>query len=267
MEKKCRVVKTVDNQIVQSVDRALQILTAFETSSPELSIRELSAVLNLPKSTIHRLLMTLEYQGFIEQVPTSRNYRLGLRLRVLGEKVIETRNLESEAVPILQVLMQNCGETVSVSILDGIETVIVEKLESFQAMRVTSQIGKRCPIHCSGSGKALLAFQPVHIVEQILAKAPLLRFTNYTITDPQELIDQLPEIRRRGFAVDDEEIVEDQLCISAPVRDSEGKAFAAITASGPKGRIKSKGVPQIADCVMNAANQLSRCLGWANRGT
>jgi DNA-binding IclR family transcriptional regulator len=254
--------KSDESYTVQSVERALHILLAFETDHRELSVGQLSVLLGLPKSTIHRLLATLEQNGFIEQVETTRNYRLGLKLRVLGASVVASRTLESEAFPILQMLLKQCGETVSVSVLDGIETMIVEKMESLQSMRVTSHIGKRSQIHCSGSGKVLLAFQPSIAAEQILAKAPLTRYTDKTITTAQELIEQFPETRRRGFAADDEEIVEGQLCISAPVWNSEGKAFAAITASGPAMRIRGKGELKIAADVIEAADELSRRLGW-----
>ena len=147
--------KNDDSSVVQSVDRALQILCAFDVNNHELSIQQLSTMLDLPKSTTHRLLATLAYRGFIEQVTATKNYRLGLKLRELGALVTAARTIDSEAEPILKKLIEQCGETVSISILDGIETVIVEKIECSQSMRVTSQIGTRNPIHCSGSGKVL----------------------------------------------------------------------------------------------------------------
>lgn len=251
-----------DPSLVQSVDRALQILTAYETEGHELSILQLSQKVHLPKSTVHRLLATLANRGFIEQNSATGNYRLGLKLHALGSRVVLTRNLTTEAGPIVRQLVERFGETVSISVLDGIETVIVEKMESEQAMRVTSQIGKRNPIHCSGSGKMLLALQSPEEIERILALAPLDRYTDKTITDPGQLKANLAEIRRNGYAVDDEEIQLDQVCISAPIRDYRGAAFAAVTISGPATRIRSKGVEVVAATIQKAANEISERLGW-----
>ncbi len=251
-----------DPSLVQSVDRALQILTAYETEGHELSILQLSQKVHLPKSTVHRLLATLANRGFIEQNSATGNYRLGLKLHSLGSRVVLTRNLTTEAGPIVRQLVERFGETVSISVLDGIETVIVEKMESEQAMRVTSQIGKRNPIHCSGSGKMLLALQSPEEIERILALAPLDRYTDKTITDPGQLKENLDEIRRNGYAVDDEEIQPDQICIAAPIRDYRGAAFAAMTISGPATRIRSKDVEVVAATIQKAANEISERLGW-----
>lgn len=254
--------KSEDNSLVQSVDRALQILCAFDVNEHELSIQQLSTMLGLPKSTTHRLLASLAYRGFIEQVPSTKNYRLGLKLRELGALVGAARTIDSEAGPILRRLIEQCGETVSISILDGIETVIVEKIECSQSMRVTSQIGRRNPIHCSGSGKVLLACQPMKVIKEILEKAPMTRYTANTITDPKKLIENLMGVRQFGFVVDDGEISDDQMCIAAPVWNGDGQAFAAITASGPASRIKVKGALNVASAVVEAADRLSRALGW-----
>ena len=255
--------KIEETDIVQSVDRALQILSVFESDYQELSIQQFSEILDLPKSTIHRLLTTLVHRGFMEQDSESRNYRLGVKLYALGTKVIAARAINSEAAPVLRKLIEECGETASVSVLDETETVIIEKMETNQSIRVISQIGKRNPIHCTGSGKVVLAYLNPEAVDKILKRvSPLKRYTGKTITDPVKLKENIAEIRSRGYALDDEELVDDQFCISAPVRNSKGEVFAAITVSGPLYRIKAKDPDKIGACVVRAADELSRRLGW-----
>lgn len=250
-------------QAVQSVDRALQLLSVFESDFQELSIQQFSELLDLPKSTVHRLLTTLVLRGFIEQDSQTRNYRLGIKLYALGMRVAATRAINSEAAPVLRSLIERCGETASVSVLDDIETVIVEKLETNQALRVTSQIGKRNPIHCTGSGKVVLAYLDSAVADKILKRvSPLKKYTNKTITDMVKLKENLMEIRIRGYALDDEEIFEGQFCIAAPVRNDKGEVFAAITVSGPLNRILAKDPHKIGACAVEAADELSRRLGY-----
>lgn len=258
--------KTEDTEIVQSVDRALQLLSVFESDHQELSIQEFSEILDLPKSTVHRLITTLLHRGFVEQDIKTRNYRLGLRLYALGTKVVATRGIDSEAAPVLRKLIEQCGETASVSVLDDTEAVIIEKMESNQSIRVTSQIGKRNPLHCTGSGKVFMAYATPEALDKILKRiTPLKRYTKNTITDPVKLKEILAEVKARGYALDDEEIFEDQFCISAPVRNSKGEVFAAITVSGPLYRIKAKEPAKIGVRVVEAADELSRRLGWIDK--
>ena len=251
---------------MQSVDRALQILLSFEANGCEQqSLNQLSTNLGLPKSTIHRLLNALAQRGFIDQVSDTGYYRLGLKLHSLGAHVVVARSLASEGGPILGRLVDLYHETASISVLDGIESVIVEKMESDVAMRVTSQIGKRSPLHCSAGGKVMLAFQKPETGERIIAALPLKRYTAKTITDPEQLRQNLAEIRKLGYAVDDEEIQDDQVCISAPIWNHEGLVIAAITIPGPASRIRNKGVATIAQSLVEAAQELSMKLGAPER--
>ena len=249
------------DSLVQSLDRGLQLLLVFEDRGPDLSLGQLSQALDLPKSTVHRLIATLCARGFMEQVKSTGNYRLGLRLHGLGARTVVARTLTSEAEPFLRSLLEKHGETVSISVLDEDETVIIDKMESELAMRVTSQIGKRNPVHCSGSGKVLLAFAHPDTREKIISRITLTRHTDKTITCREALRGHLEEIRKRGYAVDDEEIQEDQICLSAPVWNHEASACAAITISGPAGRIRAKGLEAIAASIVDAAWELSGKLG------
>jgi IclR family KDG regulon transcriptional repressor len=176
----------------------------------------------------------------MEQVKSTGNYRLGLRLHGLGARTVVARTLTSEAEPFLRSLLEKHGETVSISVLDEDETVIIDKMESELAMRVTSQIGKRNPVHCSGSGKVLLAFAHPDTREKIISRITLTGHTDTCRQDHEALRWHLEEIRKRGYAVDDEEIQEDQICLSASIADAarelSGKLGAPIS-----GREKKEG--------------------------
>ncbi|MGI6037147.1 MAG: IclR family transcriptional regulator [Limnochordia bacterium] len=252
--------------LVRSVDRAMQILTAFNQERTELSLTELVDLLGLSKSTLHRLIGTLTHWRCLELNPRSGKYRLGLRLHELGSLAILARGLLTEAEPYLKELVNIHGETASISVLDGGETVIVDKYESQAALRLTSQIGRRSPAYASASGKVLLAYQPPKIQEEIIAGIVWQPFTSRTITDPDLLKEQLVQVKARGYAIDDEEYQEELICIGAPVFDHSGSAVAALVISGLAPRVRQKGVDGIAATLMQFGRQISRSLGYQNHG-
>lgn len=249
-------------ETIQSLERAIKVLSAFEMNH-ELSFQQLLEKVDLPKTTIHRLIKTFVSSGLIERDSEEQTYKLGLKLIELGAIAASTRKLTGSKVEgILRDLTQQCGETVSISILDGYETVIIEKIESRQSMRVTSQIGKRSPIHCSASGMVLVALKPLDQIEKIINEASLTKYTNDTLTDPELLLDRLREIKNQGYAIDAGELKKEQVCISAPIWDSKGRPYAAVTASGPRSRVEEKGLSTVAQLVVKAGEELSKTLGW-----
>lgn len=254
---------SMQRDLVQSVDRAMQILLAFDSEAQELSINELSRRVRLSKSTVHRLLTTLATRSFVEQNNQNGKYRLGLALYELGTQTILARSFVAEAEPFLKEIVGLYGETASLSVLEDIHSVIVEKFESSAALRLTSQIGRRSHLHTSASGKVLLAYQPSPLQEELIARLPLPRFTPNTITDPRELKRHLAEIRRRGYAVDNEEVSEDLICIGAPVFNHSGQVVAAISASGLASRVRQAGVERIAATLVAAGLSISSRLGFS----
>jgi IclR family acetate operon transcriptional repressor len=251
---------------IQAIERAVAILNAFSAEDPELGVTELADRLGLHKSTVHRFMVNLDAAGLVERNPRSGRYRLGLRIFELGGLVMQGMNLWDEALPFLEGLVHDTGETGHLAVLDGGEAIYIERVEARRALRVPSAIGRGYPAHATNLGKVLLADLPRQRVEAIVSERGLAAYTPQTITDLARLEEELEGIRRCGYAVDNEEYDEGLRCIGAPVRDHSGHVVAALGIGGPVTRITPERVEELASLVMAAADGLSRRLGAHQSG-
>ena len=251
---------------IQAIERAVSILNAFSMDDPELGVTELADRLGLHKSTVHRFMVNLDAAGLVERNARTGRYRLGLHVFELGALVMQQMNLWDEALPFLEGLVHDTGETGHLAVLDGGEAIYIERVEARRALRVPSAIGRGYPAHATNLGKVLLADLPRERVEAIIAERGLAAYTSQTITDPAELEADLELIRRRGYAVDNEEYDEGLRCIGAPVRDHSGQTVAALGIGGPVTRITPERVEELGGLVMTAARGLSRRLGAHQSG-
>jgi DNA-binding IclR family transcriptional regulator len=251
---------------IQAIERAVSILNAFSMDDPELGVTELADRLGLHKSTVHRFMVNLDAAGLVERNARTGRYRLGLHVFELGALVMQQMNLWDEALPFLEGLVHDTGETGHLAVLDGGEAIYIERVEARRALRVPSAIGRGYPAHATNLGKVLLADLPRERVEAIIAERGLAAYTPQTITDPEELEADLELIRRRGYAVDNEEYDEGLRCIGAAVRDHSGNVVAALGIGGPVTRITPERVEELGDLVMTAARGLSRRLGAHQSG-
>jgi len=234
-----------------TVTNAARLLKAFRTSGPTLGVSELARMLDLGKSTVHRLLTTLAGEGLIEQDPRSGGYRLGIVLIELGEAVKVHTDLHAAAGPVLAHLREEIGETCQVGVLDASGTndvVYVDRLESAHSLRLFAETGRRVPAHATSSGKVLLAHLPEPERERRIA-GPFPRLTAHTLTTPDELRAELAAVRARGWAeaVNEREI--GVVSIAAPVRDRYGEVVAAVLRSddGVDAAMKCRLVQQARD--------------------
>jgi DNA-binding IclR family transcriptional regulator len=246
---------------IQAIERACSILGAFSADRPELGVTELAEILGLHKSTVHRFLVNLERGGLIERLPRSGRYRLGLRLFELGSLVVQQMNLWDEALPFLEALVRDSGETGHLAVLDGGEAIYVERVETRRALRIPSAMGRGYPVHATNLGKVLIAYQSEERVREILAERGMQAFTKKTITDPATLAAELATVRQQGYAIDDEEYDEGLRCIGSPIMDHTGQVVAALGIGGPVTRVTPERVPELAKLVRMAAKGLSRRLG------
>jgi DNA-binding IclR family transcriptional regulator len=246
---------------IQAIERAVAILNAFSTDRPELGVTELADRLGLHKSTVHRFLVNLETGGLVERNPRTARYRLGLRLFELGGLVLQQLNLWDEALPFLEGLVRDTGETGHLAVLDGGEAIYIEKVEARRALRIPSAVGRGYPAHATNLGKVLLAYLPPEEVRAIVEERGLAAYTSNTITDLARLEAELVRIRSRGYAVDNEEYDEGLRCIGAPIQDHTGHVVAALGIGGPVTRVTPGRVGELAELVMAAAKGLSRRLG------
>ncbi|MFB4165379.1 IclR family transcriptional regulator [Alteribacillus sp. JSM 102045] len=248
--------------IIQSVDRALKILDLFDEFETELKITDISDRMLLHKSTVHSLLKTLQKHQYIEQNPENGKYRLGMKLFERGNFVIHSRDIRSIAKEYLYDLSKDTGQTVHLVIQDGKEGVYIDKVESASATVLYSRIGRRIPLHCSGVGKALLAFQPDREINNVLSDYEFIKRTENTITDKQEFLEELNHIREQGYAEDREENEPGVRCVAIPVRDHTGAVVAAISISTPTMRVSEEDIQRYVAKLKEASAQLSQKLGY-----
>ncbi len=247
---------------VQVLDRAFTILNALAENGAELGLAELSSRVRLHKSTVHRLLMTLEQYRCVEKNSPAAKYRLGWKLFELGMQAVARRDLFQLAPPVVEWLMAETGETAHLGILREGEVISVVNAESQQTVRTPSTVGKRTPAHCTSLGKAILAFLSRQQMAEFVRNNRLSRYTRNTITRPSLLDSELRRIRESGYALDNEELEEGLRCVGAPVLDHTGQVVAAIGIAGPGFRVNQNRLPALAALVMNAAARLSGSLGY-----
>jgi DNA-binding IclR family transcriptional regulator len=253
---------------LRSVSNALLILASFSPRKPELGVTELSARLGLGKSTVSRLLSTLQAHGFVSKNPVSGKHRLGVKAYEVGLAYIAGMDLRSRAMPALEALAAAVGETVYLATLskDGDSAVYIDKILSPQAVRVDSHLGLEVPLHCTGVGKALLAFQPRDVVERFL-KGPLPASTPRTIVRSDELRAELARVREQGYALDREEFEEGLHCLGAPIFDHTGAAVASFSISGPAARLSLERMRGLVPDVLSVAASVSTHLGYVSAGS
>lgn len=246
---------------IQALERAAAILGAFTADEPELRLSDIAERLELHKATTHRFLVNLEHLGFVERAPRSGRYRLGWRLFELGGLVSQRLDLWDEALPFLEGLVRDTGETGHLAILEGGQAVYIERVESRRALRLPSAIRRGYPAHATNLGKVLLAYAHPDLIEELVGTRELAAFTPNTITSVEQLGVELASIRDRGYSVDNEEYDEGLRCIGAPVRDSSGRVVAAIGIGGPVTRVTPARIEDLARVVIAAAHGLSLRLG------
>ena len=250
-----------DRSTLSTVRNAARVLKAFSTRRRTFGVTELARELDLSTSTAHRLLRTLAEENLVEQDRTTGRYRLGLAVYDLIAATTEY-DLTHAVLPPMTVLRHRTGETVQCGVLDGREVVYVERLESPRTLRLFIDVGRRNDAHRTGTGKALLAFQPPEALERTLDGWELRRVTDTTITDIDVLRAELEQVRRDGYAVNRGESEAGAVSVGAPVRDRHGVAVAAISAAGPAERMNAD-MDQIVRAVVEAAAIASKRMSVA----
>ncbi|WP_042347241.1 IclR family transcriptional regulator [Bacillus massiliigorillae] len=254
-------------RLIQSIERAADILELFLAFDQELSVKEISDKLGLSKSTVHGIIKTLEHRGYLQQNKDDLKYRLGLKLFELGNRVSHQFDLGQIARPIMKELVDELKETVHLVVFERGEVIYIEKLDGPRALRIYSHVGKRAPIHCTGVGKAILAFQEEEEMERLLLNSNLESFTEYTMTDKEELKKHLRLIRERGYSIDDEEIELGLKCVAAPIFDHHGDVMGAISCAAPKVRMDDARLTEVIKGIQQAAATISKSMGYNAKPT
>ena len=247
---------------VQAVKRAIAILKAFSSEEPELGVAELSRRLKLPKSTVSRLLVTLEEEGLVTQDPETGLYRLGVELIRLANSVHLFTDLRRIAQPHMRRLAMDVGESVSIAVLQGQDVVNLDVfVPPGHLIKRVGWAGRHMPAYATAAGRAILAFLPREERLHYL-KGPFTPLTPHTITDPKRLRLELQRVHAQGYATAFEELEEGLHAVSAPIFNYEGRVIASISVSGPGYRLTRTRIREIAPKVVETAFRISAEMGY-----
>lgn len=252
------------NQLIKSLDRALNILELIVQSENGLGVTEISRKLDIHKSTVYRLLDTLKFRGYLEKNEDNHKYRTGMKLFELGSKAINDIDSRIRVRPYLEELMKKTKETVHLGILDFGEIIYLDKVESTETIRMYSQVGKRAPVHSTSLGKTIMAHLPRQKVLEILNEKDLIAKTENTITDLDKFLVHLEKVRKQGYAVDDEEQEKDMRCIAGPIFNHKGDIIASFSISAPISRMTSQRLEILSKLVVEYSAKMSRSLGYSS---
>lgn len=255
-----------DEPTHNGVKSALRVLDIFEllVQHPSgLSLSEICAQLELPKSSAHALLMTLVKRGYLRQGRRERSYRLGPALFEIGSAYISSTDLITDGQAVVSEVARTCDETVHLAVLDGADVLYVVKEEGTRTIRMVSAVGKRFPAYGTGVGKILLSvLDDDALAERFPAGRPLMALTPKTITDPETLRAEVAAIRSRGYALDFEESTPGLCCVAAPVYGADGSIIAGMSISVPSVRFTPSRRDELLALVQTQARRLSAILGF-----
>ena len=246
---------------VQSIDRAFEILEALGNNPEGMLVKELSTQLGLNKSTVSRILSTLAEHGYVEK-NKNNYYRIGMKMVDLCSLYLNSLQLKTEALPFLEELRAQTGMIIHLGTMNENEVVYLEKISSFQNIRMYSQIGKRAYMHSTSLGKAMLSCLKEKEVEAVISQKGMPAITEKTCTDYHQLLEDLALSRQRGYAIDDEENELGVRCVAAPIFDYRENMIAAVSATGFLDMFPKEIIEKTADYVKKCAEKISRSMGY-----
>jgi DNA-binding IclR family transcriptional regulator len=247
---------------VKSADRALEILEVMTRTERPLTYTDLVHALHYPRTSLYCLLQTMVERGWANFDPTSRTYTIGIRALEAGNVYTRCLGLVERALPLMETIRDAIDETVQLAVLDGVQNVYIAKVDGRQTLTLASEVGRRLPAYATGVGKVLLAGLGQAELEARLNHAELRQVTSNTITGKSRLLAHLADIRRRGYAVDNEEYTIGIRCVAVPVFDYSQRTVAAISVSVPAIRFTPSHRRHAYAMLDQAATQISAALGY-----
>lgn len=251
---------------VQSLSRALRLLTALSIHPQGVSLSELAQKVGLPTSTAHRLLTTLQNERFVRFDAERALWLVGVQSFRVGSAFSRGRDVAAIARPFMRRLMEECGETVNLAIPDRAEVIYLAQVECRKVMRAIAGPGGRAPLHVSASGKALMAAMPEADAARLISGLELKAETPRSITDAARLKKDLALAQTRGYAVDDEENDIGLRCVASVIFDEHGAPLAALSVSGPAARIPENRLASLGNAVAAIAGEITAELGGRKPG-
>jgi IclR family acetate operon transcriptional repressor len=246
---------------VQSLTRGLSIMEALALADGGLTLTDLGHRVELPPSTTHRLLATLEKMGYVYQSGGLGLWYIGLQAFTVGSTFLANRDFIGESHMYMRRLMEQSGETANLAILDGTEAVFIAQVQCHEMMRTLVKLGSRVPLHASGVGKTIFAALPNEQIDAILKVKGLPRITDNTIIVPETMWAAIKVIRQRGYSFDDEEHVRSTRCVAATIYDEHAEPLGAISVAGPSSRLSDERIRQLGPIVAHIAEELTGKIG------
>lgn len=250
---------------MKTIEKVASILKLFSFDRTELGLTEISRETGIPKGTTHRILSALNQHGLIEQLEDNKKYKLGVSLFELGRIASQDLELRTVASPVLKKLSEEYNCAAHLAILDELDIIYLDKKANNNFFEFASKIGLRVPAHATALGKILLAYTDLDQLGHKLKGKELKKYTDHTITETSNLLDELKRCRQSGYAIDSEEISQGLMCIAAPVRNYKGVVEAAISLSKPTSQITDQSEEEMIESVVKAANQISYQLGYTQK--
>jgi DNA-binding IclR family transcriptional regulator len=246
------------------VERALEVLLCFSRQTPELTMTQIAERIGIHKSTVHRLLATLEEKRFVERDPTSGFYRLGIQMFQMAYLTLEHNDLRQIATPHLRRLSERYRETVSLAILDGTEMVYLDVIESPQRVKLAAATGQRLPAFCTASGKAILAFSGEKGLQRVFDQG-MPQYTQNTLVLPAKLLENIRQIQEQGYALSLQEFEEGINAIAAPIMDHNNQPAASIAVAGPSFRLTQERMMEMGPDILATAHDIAIAAGMLEK--
>jgi IclR family transcriptional regulator, KDG regulon repressor len=248
---------------IKSLVKTLHLLKLFSPQRNLWTAEDMASALGYHKSSVQRILTTLEKEGFLSRVtPRRSEYRLGPDILFLGNVAETNLDLRSVARPVMVELVHRTRETCYLCVADQGRCLYIDKAECSQPIRIIHQVGQRNPMHCTGVGKALMSGMDDDAIERLIEAQGLSAHSRNTITDRNRLRQEIEAIRRTGIALDNEELDLGVKCVAAPIKDRTGTVVAAISLSGPTQRFPAAAIRRFEKGIKQAAMEISRRLGF-----
>jgi IclR family transcriptional regulator, KDG regulon repressor len=244
-----------------TLEKAVEILSLFDPQRQEWSAQEISENLDMPLSTAYKYLQVFLKKSFLSRSEKTNKYRLGLALYRLGILASMKMSVIEISAPHLETMARSSLETALLTIIDGMEVLCVDAVESPRMVKLTIRRGVSLPLHAGAPGKAILAFQKTPFLRAMIETKGLEKLTRNTITIPARLEEELAAIRRQGFSQSDSEVDPGAGSLAAPIFDRDGKVTASVSIAGPVDRILGENRSKLIDLVMACGRKISLELG------
>lgn len=245
------------SESIRAVERALDVLLCFSNQTPQLNMTQISEMVGMHKSTVHRLLATLERKHFVKRDALTGIYRPGPRLLQMAYLTLEDQDIRKITIPYMRSLVEKYRETMDLAILDEGEVLFVEAIESPQRVKLAASPGQRLPAISTASGKAILAFLAEETAKEIRKKNNY-QFKPYKPLSESAFINDLANTRTRGYSVDLEELERGIHAVGAPIFNEKGVPIASIAVAGPAFRLSRELIDTIGPELIKVAKEISR---------